>query len=86
MTLLKRLQDKRDWLAQTNGLKHASAQLTRDDLDQIIDALERNQPVVGSTAGPMKKLHQMSNEEISALLDDRYGKKSSTRKRLNNCA
>lgn len=39
MTLLKRLQDHRDWVAQTKGQKHAYTKLTLGELEQIIASL-----------------------------------------------
>lgn len=40
MDLLQRLQDKRDWLKATPGMKHANAPLTLADLEMILNALK----------------------------------------------
>lgn len=56
MTLLKRLQDQRDWVAQTKGQKHAYVKLTLTELCEIIDGLSRLDKSVGPNEKPLAEL------------------------------
>jgi hypothetical protein len=92
------LQDKRDWLASTTGMKRANATLTLADLERIIGALDEykeRREMVGvmpriepRMLGAMEpRGTKRSPEEIARLLEDAYRyAEESFRKSLQTCA
>jgi hypothetical protein len=96
--LRQRLQDKRDWLASTTGMKRANATLTLADLERILKALKYLDACEQASAALPKIEPRMlgameprgtsrSQEEIAKLSAERYGPVEEPRgKLLHTCA
>src|SRR5213083_1263948 len=91
------LQDKRDWLASTSGMKRANATLTLADLERILKALKyldaREQAsavlpkVERRILGAMEpRGTNRSPAEVARLLAERYRETGGFEKLLQTCA
>jgi hypothetical protein len=91
------LQDKRDWLASTSGMKRANATLTLADLERILKALKYLDACEQASAALPKIEPRMlgameprgtnrSPAEVARLLAERYRETGGFEKLLHTCA